>query len=315
MAVLGTAAFAEKKAPLVLKPSSPWTLDYAPERCSLSRHFGDEDEGVALRIDRYGLDSASQVLLVGKPVPRWGKPVADVSYSFSSDRYPDITVRALMGRLDGLPAVYFPVNLGLTRASRGNNQFTQPTEDSQDSQPPPTNDGLSTATPGNNTFTQPVEQDQDSRPSHVDAQTKAQVGSLIIYLGKGPPLDLQIGDKGKPLRAMQACIDNLIKSWGLDPVTFETESRTVAPKSWTIQKIKGRYPSDMARGGISAFVPVRVMVDAKGEPTKCVVQVASVNESFKHAICNSLARPFTPALDAQGKPVASVFQENVTYLM
>ena len=40
--------------PIELDATSDWTVDYGEERCSLSRDFGELDQGLGLRIDSYG---------------------------------------------------------------------------------------------------------------------------------------------------------------------------------------------------------------------------------------------------------------------
>lgn len=71
----------------------------------------------------------------------------------------------------------------------------------------------------------------------------------------------------------------------------------------------------MLWSGTNAYVPVRVMVDAKGEATACVVQVEEIGEAFKEAVCRGLARGYEPALDREGMPVASVYGTSVLYLV
>jgi hypothetical protein len=67
--------------------------------------------------------------------------------------------------------------------------------------------------------------------------------------------------------------------------------------------------------GTNAFVPVRVMVNAAGRATQCVVQIEGIDEEFQDAVCDGLAHGYEPALDADGKPVASIYQTSVYYLI
>jgi hypothetical protein len=57
----------------------------------------------------------------------------------------------------------------------------------------------------------------------------------------------------------------------------------------------------------ATLLPVRVVVDAGGQPTACVVQSAAT-EAFRQAACQSLAGPYQPALDAAGQPAPGLFQ-------
>lgn len=62
-----------------------------------------------------------------------------------------------------------------------------------------------------------------------------------------------------------------------------------------------------------AYVPVRVTVDANGDVTECVVQLEQVMDEFKKAVCDGLTRGYDPALDSEGKPVASMSRTSVIY--
>jgi outer membrane biosynthesis protein TonB len=120
---------------------------------------------------------------------------------------------------------------------------------------------------------------------------------------------------GPPLRALETCVDDLQAHWGLDPLEQRQLTRPPIPKPATIRRIQRRYPSDLALQGVSAFVPVRLLVDAEGRPTQCVVQVESVDEEFKRAVCAGMARGFEPALDKDGQPVPALYTTSVTFLM
>jgi hypothetical protein len=128
-------------------------------------------------------------------------------------------------------------------------------------------------------------------------------------------IDLALGTMAKPLEAVRSCLDNLQTSWGLDPAQQSTLTRLAVPKASTVRKVQRRYPSNMVLSGTNAFVPVRVMVDASGDVTACVVQSEGIDEAFTDAVCDGLARGYEPALDAQGSPVASVFRTSVIYTL
>ena len=67
--------------------------------------------------------------------------------------------------------------------------------------------------------------------------------------------------------------------------------------------------------GISAYVPVRLFVDAQGQASSCVVQSESVDPDFKTAVCASLQRTFEPGRDAAGTAVRSIYHTSVMYLI
>ena len=57
-------------------------------------------------------------------------------------------------------------------------------------------------------------------------------------------------------------------------------------------------------------IPIRVMIDATGQATACVVQVATTEEIRQRA-CRGPMGAYEPALDAEGRPVPRVFQVEV----
>jgi hypothetical protein len=72
----------------------------------------------------------------------------------------------------------------------------------------------------------------------------------------------------------------------------------------------------MLRNLESTLIYVRVNVDAGGNATSCVLQTptadSGLNAVLTQNICGSL-RHFRPALDANGKAVASVLTTRVSY--
>jgi hypothetical protein len=71
----------------------------------------------------------------------------------------------------------------------------------------------------------------------------------------------------------------------------------------------------MIRTGTSAYVPVRIMIDASSEPSSCIVQAEESDERFRKAVCDGLSRVFGPSLDASGTPAASVYHTAVVYIL
>jgi hypothetical protein len=92
-------------------------------------------------------------------------------------------------------------------------------------------------------------------------------------------------------------------------------TRLAVPKLSTVRRVQRDYPTSMLRTGTNAFVPVRVMVDAEGRTTACVIQIEQVQQDFAEAVCSNLARGYEPALDSEGKPVASIYRTSVFYLI
>lgn len=270
---------------LRLEPSSEWVLDYADERCSLHRRFGEADDSINLRIDWFGPLPTHRILLVGPAVPHARMPTSDLAFRFTPDPGMRPTT-GINGTFLDQPAVSFGTSF-LPYDPEETGERKSKIEDIRDS----------------------------AVPKPADAEFERNARSLEVTFENGDGVLLELGSMAKPLAALRTCMDNLQSVWGLDPAVQAHLSRRAVPKPSTVRRVQRRYPPRMAMGGINAFVPVRVMVDARGEVTDCVVQSEGIEEAFTDAVCDGLARGYEPALDVDGNPVASVFPTSVIYLI
>ena len=153
---------------------------------------------------------------------------------------------------------------------------------------------------------------------------ESSVTHLTVQFGLRQPLRLDTGSMAAPFVAMHRCVDDLMTSWGIDPEQQRTLSRPVRiaelAEGWEkldTAPLEDRpgYAERRARVVSAAFatngelVPVRVMVDASGQPTACVVQVPYASEAYRQEVCEArIGDRYQPALDAGGQPVASFIQ-------
>lgn len=108
--VLGVSCPAAAQEALVLSPSGPWNVEYAPESCVLARAFGPADAPVYFRMEQFEPGPHFEVQLVGSPI-RSNKVSEDVQVSFAEELDPIMTP-ALFGRTDKkVPAFSFLMSL------------------------------------------------------------------------------------------------------------------------------------------------------------------------------------------------------------
>lgn len=283
LAILAVPAGAAPKPPLVLEPTSQWNLDYAAERCSLLRRFGDEKDGVTLQIDSFGAVASFRFLIFGKAIPRTSASSSDVWYRFT----PDVVERdqgALRGRSSGkVPAVSFNADFSAYKPS------AETTEEEW--------------------------RESIGKPGYAEPEFEALVNDLKLRFATGKHIQLNLGNMAKPLEALRTCVDDLKASWGLDPNQEKTLSRRPVPHVSTMTTLRTVYPSKAYNNGLSTFVAVRVMVGADGTPGYCSVQNDAVDPSFEQTVCRAFAAPFEPARDAAGNPVASFYWVNIQYVI
>ncbi|WP_126172939.1 hypothetical protein [Altericroceibacterium xinjiangense] len=102
LAGLGEQAAARET---VVEPASKWVLNYAPERCSLIRIFGIEDETLRFELESFGGRRFYRALLAGRPVPRTSDPAGAIKLRLQEPNFR--RTDALHGSANDIPAVSF----------------------------------------------------------------------------------------------------------------------------------------------------------------------------------------------------------------
>lgn len=269
---------------IVLDKSSDWVLDYAKERCSLIRTFGEGDYAVRLQIDSFGDLHELRVVAAGSALPRLPGGADMIKLQLTPDAKPrELLVqegdagdmRGVSFRFSFVPEKDLPGWVRLTQEERYR-----------------------------------IFREQLVHQPAYEAGTKTM---LFIFDGGRRRIELRSGSMAAPMKALRDCVGDLHRSWGLDPVQEATLSRPAMLTDRTRRAFYRAFPSGMQRRGLNAFVPVRVAVDATGKAGECVVQLDNMHEDFRKAVCDRLSADFMPALDAAGKPVASYFTVTVSF--
>lgn len=271
-------AFAKPPEAQVLTPSTPWNVDYDVESCRLQRAFGTGDDKVVLRLVQYGLEPPGSMFVSGKGLAPSGRP--KLVYTFEPDGAAPVSDQSMFGTdADGVVTWQLPT------------QFLSPATDKLDLEPAQLRGRMT--------------------------ERLAQIRSFAITKGVEKPVRLELGSLVKPMTAMHACIDNLLRSWGLDPAVQRTRRSAPEPTSSPARWIRNRdYPTDLIRQNVSGRIDFRLMVDAGGAVTNCTLQGLYSDAKFRDVVCPLLTKRarFKPALDANGAPVASFYQETVVFV-
>lgn len=154
------------------------------------------------------------------------------------------------------------------------------------------------------------------RISQRDASEKAVTG-VELAGGIRPTIFLATGEMHTPMNAMRKCTDELVTHWGIDAAAQRTLLKEVKPldqMKWA-QVLQASYPTEMVAQSKSGIVRVRLMVGPDGRATSCHIQIPSQDPSFEEVTCKKLMKfsKFEPALDADGKPIASYFVTKVAF--
>lgn len=267
-----------------VEPTSQWVVDYADERCSIVREFGSGENAIRLQIDTYGTWNGLWVILSGPLVPRIRKPYGFARYRLPGDPKPREESVALFGSVNEHAAVRFSIGFS-------------PYMDNDDWEDMNAQELADLAI--------------ELRRPFPDYDRS--ISSIEIILERGDPISFQVSAMDKPLAALRACLDDLYRSWGIDPAAQKALSRVAVPQESSVERLQRNYPAAQKLRGITAFIPFRLKIDAEGNATECVVQSEAVEQAFRDAVCNSLASQFEPAHNAAGEPAPSLFHSSMIY--
>lgn len=277
LSLCATAARAESPQPLQMTPSSKWVVDYAEDSCALRREFQAGDDRAILELRQFGPGDSLQVALVSKTLSRTSR-APRVRFDPDDDFFE--------------PVAPFFLDIGETRGVTYSDNFRP------------------------NAVKGSLGPWEDWPPADREARERAITG-LSVTRSFEQSLTLQTGPMHEPMEAMRTCLDELLTHWGLDAAAQRTLSRRVKAidqMGWA-RRIQTTYPSDMVRTGQSGRVNIRLIVGADGKPASCIPNIGPSNAAFDELACKMSMRyaRFEPALDADGRPIASFFTTSIIY--
>lgn len=287
-ALVSSVALAEDPAPVVLKPSSKWHVDYADDTCRLARVFGEGEQKAIVYFERYEPGDSFFLLVAGAPL-KHPRDDARTSFRFGPDgrKYDKEWAR---GSLDTFEPAFMVSGLTLIEPETRRKWRFDPDAIARDT----------------DVFGQKITPEQESA-----------IEWLEVRRGAFPPVRFLLGSMGEPLRVMRACTDEMMVHWGIDLEAHRRLARAVVPLDnpgeWMSYK---DYPAELLRQRQDGMVQFRLSVSAEGKPTQCHIQNATRPEGFKQAVCDGLmsrAR-FQPALDDRGYPIASYWRSTVRFV-
>jgi hypothetical protein len=255
----------------------------------MGRTFGEGDEKVTVDFRQYGPGRLVTILALGKNLRSSGRPSTLIAqFGPGGVAHEDHTPR-IMPQVDG-----------------------QTLLDTAALLMPKPKDGA--AEKAKKRGWHPAPEDLDPNP-----YDRAAEGTFTQLRLAGPiarEVVLETGRLDLAMDQMRACLDALMNSWGIDPATYHSLKRRTVPRSnagaWATTN---DYPEKMLVRGMSSVVHFRLMVDEAGKPTDCAVQTAGGSE-FDRRTCELMMQRarFDPALDREGRPVASFYVNSVRWM-
>jgi len=134
------------------------------------------------------------------------------------------------------------------------------------------------------------------------------ITALSLTEGLSLPVRFETGSLAPPIEVMQACTDDLVKFWGLDPDQHKTMTAVAVanPVPGGVLPM-GTIPfTEFAKFGGGAN-QVRLMIGADGKPTSCAIYQPTLDAALNDRICKMIVdkATFQPARDAAGQPMAT----------
>lgn len=281
---------------VVLKPSGPWVVDYAPNSCRLIRTFGDEANKTVLMMESEAPNQLD-MLLVGKPlrgnaqevlatfVPHGGEPMKGGIAKGSESGAP----AALWTRIALLPDDVRKADEKKAASLRSEPRVRPPAVD-----------------PVEKASRMAKRQDFAARTTAVKVDTDRRHSVL-----------LETGSLAAPLRILDQCIRDSLKHWGVDPDLEDKIARPVwnpSPGAWLKPT---DYPAGMVMRSVESEVKARLLVDASGKVTKCTSLSHFDAPQFNKVVCDAFMKraKYEPAELADGTKVPSYNLVRVVFRM
>lgn len=283
----------------VLEPSSIWQLDYGEQKCRLGRVFGTGETRTALLLDQFGPGNSFIWTVAGSAVKALRRN-RDVEVQFGP----------------AFPAFSVSQNEGLTLGNLGpaitGDGYDRP-DDISTHLPEADRPATAEANDGPPSGAAPP---ADNR-RNLDLADGAKIDRLVLSQKGRDTTVLRLGKMERTFKAMNACTENLVQSWGLDPVELRSQA---TPIVWQNQRelvrtIVGKYPGAAMRAGNQANFLLRIIVAADGSVAKCLMTAQTLAENFQDTVCpiiESRGR-FEPARDASGRGIKSIYTTRVVY--
>lgn len=282
---LSAACPAAAKETTPLAPSGDWTLDYANDSCALRRSFGEGENRTLLEFRRFAPGATLQTLVATsntKPKRR-----IEVEYRLGSEgEWSEAGAGLAVSLGNGFKGVIFRHSL-----------FELPELDE---------------------IEDPIE--RDARLMELDwrsIEKEAAAGIETIALRRAFPKEiaLQLGSLSKPIVALNECVDELTTHWNIDVEAHKTLTRRAVPINFAEVPSMMDYPPKMIQQHMPGIVNVRLAIDVAGRISACHIQMPLSDPEFEESSCADVqhALEFEPALDKDGKPIASYWVTTVIF--
>jgi hypothetical protein len=266
-----------------LRPTTQWAIEYADASCRLIRNFGDPEKPLTLAFERFQPGPDIRLGIAGGPL-RLRRGAERMAFRYGPDG-PERETSFLTTELADGRTSYL-----IDAASL---------EESENPPKAPDYDG-------------PPTSDYSAAKELIFAR---EINSLSLTGSSRHTVSIELGPMEKPIQALQACVDELMHEWGVDPEHPFGVSRAATPTNNPGQWLTtDDYPSEMLRQFRTGIVRFRLVVNEQGQVDHCYVAVDKPGP-FEDVVCKAIGKRarFEPALDEAGKPMKALFSNSVRF--
>jgi len=288
VAVIGVIASgapaSAKPERLVLQPSSQWVVEFSENNCQLMRNFGDGEEKHALIFRQWKPSTGFAFTAAGPGFKRFisGRKTY---LGYSPNQSEPRETQPLVGKSE----IYGPTVV------YSNLSFVEPNADNEKS-----------------SNAQAAEPNGLPQLSIDDVKATTQ----ISLRQRSREVVFEMGALANGFEVLNACTQDLMKTWGLDVEKHRTASRLPEPQNLKriVRQMLRDYPEPALWRGQQGIFKVRVMIDETGKATQCIINQVTVADKIDGSACEPLMKAiYPPALDAQGEPFKSYYATTITY--
>jgi len=275
-------ALQAKPAPLIqLDRIGKWEVNYDADACHLLARLGQGEQETILRITRFQPQDSFDLTIYGKPL-RYSGTNVNVTVDFGLQPEP-IKRGGMLGTI-GKDIPLLIINHVRLDGWDGWGKSTS----------------------------------QTAPLPEVTPQQEASVSGFNLEIQRRKRLRFETGSMAAPMEAMRACLTDLIKHWGYDPIAqaqrIQEPTPIGSPGDWLVTS---DYPTEAVYGGKQGIVQFRLDIDETGKATGCHILYRTNPDEFADITCRNIMRRarLQPALDAQGKPIKSYYINKVRWIL
>ncbi len=286
LASLAVPAFADDAAKPVptLEPDGAWVLDYDDHRCRAARKFKalDGSEPTLFYLEQYVPAAVVDWLVTGGAVTK--RRAWDVRFGPRNEPFEVSNEGVSLGEY------------GRAIMGSGTGKFEYDIEKRTEAN---------------------QEVIRKRGALELDPETADGIDWLEIEGDSSDAVRIPLDNLPKIYEAMNTCMADLVRSWGYDPAKRAEAVTGTRPLNMHVmaREIIEDYLRQKTKSGNFANFSMRLMVEADGTVSKCVMLAKTVADGFDSSACRTMVKKarFEPAKDAEGNPLPSYYMQELHY--